>query len=217
MPPSRLPVRRAPVRLIIAVSLAVLVLIALAARDAADGLPPSATRLTAEHPPQPPVTPSTVPAPPPSGISALDAALARVADEARWVAAAPPPAAPSSGTVEASLVDEPSPMATVDASPSAEPAGSGDALGAIAAHFGDVYDSAVRVADCESSLDPGAVSPGGGNWGLFQINTVHRADFEAFTGRPWSAVLEADANAAYARKLYDGHGGWGPWECRWAA
>lgn len=210
MPPSRLPVRRAPVRLIIAVSLAVLVLVALAARDAADGLSPSATRLTAEHPPQPPVTPSTAPAPPPTGISALDAALARVADEARWVAAAPPPT-----TVPPADPVEPSPMDTV--SPSAEPTGSGDALGAIAAHFGDVYNSAVRVADCESSLDPGAVSPGGGNWGLFQINTVHQADFEQFTGRPWSAVLEADANAAYARKLYDGHGGWGPWECRWAA
>jgi hypothetical protein len=73
----------------------------------------------------------------------------------------------------------------------------------------------MRLAHCESTLNPGAVSPGGGNWGLFQINTVHRSSFEAVTGRPWSAVLEADANAQFARWLFDQQG-WAPWACRGA-
>lgn len=118
------------------------------------------------------------------------------------------------------------------ASPGPEPAPAGDALTAIANNFGDVYDKAVRVADCESSLDPTNVSPGGGNWGLFQINrAAHEADFvqfakallddqqapaddprRTFTG----GTRNAELNAAYARKLYDGSGGWGPWSCRYA-
>lgn len=99
--------------------------------------------------------------------------------------------------------------------PRPAPAPSGDALTAIAAHFGDVYDQAVAVARCESSLDPGAV--GGNNYGLFQISIVHKADFEQFTGQTWTeAILNADSNAAYARKLYDGMG-WAPWSCAWAA
>lgn len=112
------------------------------------------------------------------------------------------------------------------------PAPTGDALEAIAAHFPDVYDSAVRVADCESSLIVGNVSPGGGNWGLFQINRVaHEKDFVGFANavldeqgadvddprRTWEGgTLNADLNAGYARKLYVGSG-WGPWSCRWAA
>ena len=39
--------------------------------------------------------------------------------------------------------------------------------------FGPLAPQATRVAQCESSLNPAAVSPGGGNWGLFQINQVH--------------------------------------------
>lgn len=105
---------------------------------------------------------------------------------------------------------------TVRSDPVSVPVGSGDATSAIANWFGDLYDSAVGVARCESGLNPGAISPGGGNWGLFQINTTHRADFEQYTGHPWADVLNADLNAMYARKLYNGNG-WGPWACRWAA
>lgn len=83
--------------------------------------------------------------------------------------------------------------------------------------FGSDSSSAVRVADCESSLDPGAVSPDGANYGLFQINRVHRADFEAVTGQSWSSsVLTAYWNTMYAKHLYDAEG-WRPWACRWAA
>jgi len=82
--------------------------------------------------------------------------------------------------------------------------------------FGPIADQATRVADCESGLDPAAVSSGGANWGLFQINTIHRSQFEAITGRPWSDVLDAYANSQYAAWLYNQSGGWGPWGCRWA-
>ena len=79
--------------------------------------------------------------------------------------------------------------------------------------FGPEAEAATRVATCESGLDPGAVSAGGGNHGLFQINSVHAAQFEAVTGEPWSAVYDAGKNAQFARWLYDSSG-WGPWTCK---
>jgi hypothetical protein len=91
------------------------------------------------------------------------------------------------------------------------------ALDAISVNFGSLAPQATRVAQCESGLDPAAVSPGGGNWGLFQINLVHASQFQAVTGQPWSAVLDPYANSQYARWLYNQSGGWGPWSCRWAA
>lgn len=123
-----------------------------------------------------------------------------------WAAAQPPPAAPTPK------------KASPSSAPAVAPAlrGTGSATAAIAHWFPDLYDSAYGVAHCESTLDPGAISAGGANWGLFQINTVHRDDFEAYTGHPWADVLDADLNAMYARKLYDGDG-WGPWACSWAA
>jgi len=81
-------------------------------------------------------------------------------------------------------------------------------------NFGPATDAAVRVARCESNLNPAAVSPGGGNHGLFQINNVHAATFEAVTGAPWaSGRYDAGKNAQFARWLYDSSG-WGPWTCK---
>jgi hypothetical protein len=86
--------------------------------------------------------------------------------------------------------------------------------------FGSAGHSAINVASCESTggngLNPSAVSRGGGNWGLFQINTVHQGQFETVTGHPWSEVLDAGLNTQFAKWLYD-QSGWGPWACRWAA
>lgn len=83
--------------------------------------------------------------------------------------------------------------------------------------FGPAGEAAIRVANCESSLNPGAVSPGGGNHGLFQINNVHAGQFAAVTGRPWATGrYEAYANTVFAHWLYD-RSGWGPWGCSWAA
>lgn len=84
----------------------------------------------------------------------------------------------------------------------------------IATHFDSAgqTDSATRVATCESNLDPNAVSPTNDH-GLFQINAVHRADFERVTGQPWSAVYHPEYNAMFARWLFDQQG-WGPWTCK---
>jgi hypothetical protein len=90
------------------------------------------------------------------------------------------------------------------------PAGSVEAI--IQRHFGAAAPAAIRVARCESGLNPRAVSPGGGNHGLFQINNVHRGTFESVTGAPWSAVYDAETNTRFARWLY-GQQGWGPWAC----
>lgn len=122
---------------------------------------------------------------------------------------------------------------TAPKAPAAVPVqGSGSAEDAIRAYFGDIFSQAWGVSGCESGHDPSAVSPGGANWGLFQINTVHKADFVQFANailddqevsavdprRTWEGgVLNAWLNTAYARKLYDGNGGWGPWSCAWAA
>ena len=41
--------------------------------------------------------------------------------------------------------------------------------------FGPAHaEVAIGVAHCESRLNPRAISAGGGNWGLFQINQVHK-------------------------------------------
>jgi hypothetical protein len=88
---------------------------------------------------------------------------------------------------------------------------------AITQSFGPISDQAMRVAQCESSLDPNAVSSGGGNWGLFQINTVHQGSFESVTGHSWSEVLDPYLNAQFAAWLYNQSGSWSAWGCSWAA
>lgn len=72
-------------------------------------------------------------------------------------------------------------------------------------------EQAVRVATCESSLDHTAISPGGGNWGLFQINTVHRARVEAM-GYTWDQMLLPFENAQVAAAIW-AEQGWRPWSC----
>jgi len=74
-----------------------------------------------------------------------------------------------------------------------------------------VQEQAVRVAHCESTLRPAAKSPGGGNWGLFQINTVHRGRV-ATMGFDWNQMLEPWANAVVAADLW-AQQGWRPWSC----
>lgn len=104
--------------------------------------------------------------------------------------------------------------------PDSAPPPDGDAAAAaIAQWFPNNYQSAYNVASCESTgghgLDPSAVSPGGGNWGLFQINTVHK-ERVANMGYSWDQILDPYINAEVAASIY-GEQGWGPWSCRWAA
>lgn len=75
-----------------------------------------------------------------------------------------------------------------------------------------LIDQASRIADCESEFDPGAVSSTNDH-GLFQINAVHRQQFEQVTGQPWSAVYNPYWNSVYAKWLYEQEG-WDPWTCR---
>lgn len=78
--------------------------------------------------------------------------------------------------------------------------------------FGDRAQEAERIVQCESEMNPHAVSPTNDH-GLFQINAVHRGDFERVTGQPWSMVYDPYWNSHYAKWLYDQQG-WGPWTCR---
>lgn len=86
---------------------------------------------------------------------------------------------------------------------------------AIRQYFPEVSDKAIAVAQCESGLNPAAVSAGGGNVGLFQINTVHRPMVQQM-GFDWSQMKDPYVNTRVARRLYDSSGGWGPWSCRHA-
>lgn len=93
--------------------------------------------------------------------------------------------------------------------------GSVDVIGAIHAVFGAAGDSAARVAKCESGFNPRAVSPGGSNLGLFQVNRVHRRRWEAM-GYSAGQMLEAEPNTRVAYAIFREQG-WSPWACRWAA
>jgi len=72
-------------------------------------------------------------------------------------------------------------------------------------------EEAIAVAHCESTLDPGAISPGGGNWGLFQINSVHRARVNQL-GFGWDEMLHPWQNAQVAADIWADQG-WRPWSC----
>jgi hypothetical protein len=79
--------------------------------------------------------------------------------------------------------------------------------------FGPDAGAAARVAACESGMNPTAVSSGGGNHGLFQINSTHRGAFETVTGQSWAAVYDAGWNTKFAKHLYN-QSGWRPWGCQ---
>jgi hypothetical protein len=84
-------------------------------------------------------------------------------------------------------------------------------LGEIDATFGPVAGEARAIANCESKMDPNAVSPTDDH-GLFQINGVHQGSFTKVTGQPWSAIYDPHHNAQFAKWLYDRQG-WRPWTC----
>ena len=75
---------------------------------------------------------------------------------------------------------------------------------------------AMRVANAESGLRADAMSPGGGNIGLFQVNSVHRTWISNTYGYRWEDLTDPYKNARVAqglsqdafRRLGDG---WAPW------
>lgn len=73
----------------------------------------------------------------------------------------------------------------------------------IRATFPEDPETALKIAKCESNLNPKAISPTNDH-GLMQINlTVHDVEGD---------IYNVDTNLKFARKLYDERG-WKPWTC----
>ena len=72
-------------------------------------------------------------------------------------------------------------------------------------------EQAVQVARCESGLNGFAISPGGGNWGLFQINRVHAGRVAAM-GYSWEQMRNSWENSVVAADIW-AQQGWRPWSC----
>ena len=85
------------------------------------------------------------------------------------------------------------------------------ALVAIHQDFGSVAGIATQIAQCESGMNPAAVSPGGAYVGLFQISTQHAGWIKADLGYNWSQMTDPVVNARVAKVLYDRAGGFSPW------
>ena len=94
---------------------------------------------------------------------------------------------------------------------SASDPGSMSVRDAIRAWFPDQYEHAVRVADCESGLNPRAVGSGKFH-GLYQISDEwHRDAFKRVTGQSWGdGIYVPYYNAEYAAHLHAKRG-WQPW------
>lgn len=132
------------------------------------------------------------------------------ANQARDILPEPKPAPAAQDESPAPAVAQPEPAAEPEPAPA--PAPTGGVEGIIQRYFGPNTSKALAVARCESGLNPAAMSPGGGNHGLFQINNVHSGTFESVTGVPWSGRYDAEANTRFAKWLFD-QSGWGPWAC----
>ena len=122
-------------------------------------------------------------------------------------------AAPTTTTTQAPTTTVPT--TTTTAAPVAQTssgcAGWGDL---VAAYFpAEQVAKACSVLACESEGNPNAYNPSGAS-GLFQImEKYHRSQFEAVTGRDWSAVFEPAPNVQYAADLWR-RKGWQPWVCK---
>lgn len=77
--------------------------------------------------------------------------------------------------------------------------------------FPETPDKAVRVAWCESTLNPAAVN--GEHVGVMQIATKVHARRIAAMGYTVADLFGVRANLAVARAIYDDAGGWSPWTC----
>lgn len=92
------------------------------------------------------------------------------------------------------------------------PSTCGPMVASIFSSLGLDPNAGVRVATCESGLNPGA-SNGGRYLGLFQQAAVYWSGRAAQYGMAGRSPFDGYANAyVSARMVRDG--GWGPWECR---
>jgi hypothetical protein len=126
------------------------------------------------------------------------------------------PLTTTTSTTVAPTTTSPPPATTA---PPAAPAG--ELHPAIAASFGtgQLGHQAQAIAQCESQMHAGAVSPTDDH-GLFQLNRPTWDKPSAWdgwqqqTGTSWSAVYDPWLNAQFARHVYD-HYGWQAWVCRY--
>lgn len=83
------------------------------------------------------------------------------------------------------------------------------------ARFGPaVAEEAVRVAQCESNLDPRATN--GQHASLFQISRTYHEARARRLGFTWEQMWDPTVNTTVAADIY-GEQKWQPWTCRWAA
>jgi soluble lytic murein transglycosylase-like protein len=77
-----------------------------------------------------------------------------------------------------------------------------------------VVDQAIRVAECESNLNPRAYNPSGAS-GLFQVMPLWSDAYQRVTGQPYyDGRFDARANATFAAWLYGQSGTWRHWSCK---
>lgn len=83
-------------------------------------------------------------------------------------------------------------------------------------YFGSQCEAALQIAKCESGWSPQALNQntnGSQDRGVFQINSVHAAQFVAVTGHPYEIFAhDPSDNIKFAKWLYD-HSGFEPWVC----
>lgn len=88
---------------------------------------------------------------------------------------------------------------------------------AIQAIFPQEVSKATSIAQCESRMDPNAVSPTNDH-GLFQINATtwnkpgHADPVADWIGRNWHKRYDPVTNAIMAKKIRDRYG-WNMWAC----
>ena len=75
--------------------------------------------------------------------------------------------------------------------------------------FGADAGDAKAVAQCESSMHPGVISDTG-DYGLMQINQIHRSWLDEQFGWDLNDMLDLRKNLIVAKIFFDQQG-WGPW------
>ncbi len=126
--------------------------------------------------------------------------------------ATPTPKATPKPTPKPTPKAKPTPIPTPKAAPTASPQRSSttysreEVKDAIRSVWGDDDDEAIRVADCESGLNPRAASPSG-HYGLWQMRMETWHSYGG-SGDPRDASPAAQTAAAW--RLYQQRG-WSPW------
>lgn len=110
----------------------------------------------------------------------------------------PPPPVPPSGIAAAG--------AAPPRAPAPAPVPASSITGTICS-FGWNCAQAIAVARCESGLNPWAQNAG--NYGLFQINSVHARKFTNF----WNSWMDPYGNSQMAYQIWSVQG-WSPWACK---